>query len=182
MYWYRATSIRLLSLWPILLCSSSMNSTIDKISAASQNPLELKLKIFETQRKIPPPAGLANKYLPTSSVEADTAFANPPPFPPFMPRPRRLEFTETAHYTNLEIEIYIIQRPFWWFRSRDINQQLTSFILSFIFWFGWIFLPPVMFLVALILYHIFDFGWLSTTWTRFIIQMEILLDHASHHF
>ena len=41
----------------------------------------------------------------------------------------------------------------------------TSFILSFIFWFGWIFLPPVMFLVALIRYHIFDLGWLSTTCT-----------------
>ena len=72
MYWYRATPIRPLSLWPILLCSSSMNSTIDKISAASENPsiyvfffwflnifnssgvhicTPLELKIFENQKK-----------------------------------------------------------------------------------------------------------------------------------
>merc|ERR1719486_1293502 len=34
---------------------------------------------------------------------------------------------------------------------------------------GWIFLPPVMFLVALIRYHIFDLGRLSTTFQAAIM-------------
>ena len=52
---------------------------------------------------------------------------------------------------------------FWTGTTHD--SKSTSFSLSFILKVGWIFLPPVMFLVALIRYHIFDLGWLSTTCT-----------------
>ena len=77
-----------------------------------------------------------------------------------------------CHYENSDIETYIIH--YMWIglfciiTKQEFLQNFllpTSFILSFIFWFGWIFLPPVMFLVALIRYHIFDLGWLSTTCT-----------------
>ena len=77
-----------------------------------------------------------------------------------------------CHYENSDIETYIIH--YMWIglfciitKQEFLHYFLlpTSFILSFIFWFGWIFLPPVMFLVALIRYHIFDLGWLSTTCT-----------------